>query len=153
MLGVTCQNAGNASEIKTGIHVGILPDMIDKRVEVSQQYGKLNEELDDIVLGMAKILRVRQQTGELSEQLQAHLEVLKDKKDEVYKNCMEMKKEVDKLETLVSQAREAKIRISGNIFKGTVIGVDDSQLPIQKDTSFMEYGSQNGIIVGTVIVI
>lgn len=153
MLGVTCQNAGNASEIKTGIHVGILPDMIDKRVEVSQQYGKLNEELDDIVLGMAKILRVRQQTGELSEQLQAHLEVLKDKKDEVYKNCMEMKKEVEKLETLVAQAREAKIRISGNIFKGTVIGVDDSQLPIQKDTSFMEYGSQNGIIVGTVIVI
>lgn len=153
MLGITCQNVGNASEIKTGVHVGILPEMMDKRIEVSQKYGKLNEELDEIVLGMAKILRVRQQTGELSEQLQAHLEALKDKKDDVYKECMEMKKEVDRIEALVAEAREAKIRISGNIFKGTVIGVDDSQLPIQKDTSFMEYASQNGLIVGTVIVI
>lgn len=53
----------------------------------------------------------------------------------------------------MSEARDAKIKISGNIYKGTVIGIDDSQLPIQKDTSFMEYASQNGIIVGTVIVI
>ncbi len=73
MLGITCLNVGNASEIKTGIHVGVLPEMMDKRIEVSQKYGKLNEELDEIVLSMAKILRVRQQTGELSEQLQAHL--------------------------------------------------------------------------------
>ncbi|MDE7266307.1 MAG: FapA family protein [Lachnospiraceae bacterium] len=153
MMGVTCQNAGNSSEIKTGIHIGVLPELLDRRMEVSQQYGKLNEELDEIVLGMAKILRVRQQTGELSEQLQQHLESLKDRKDEVYKKCMEMKKEAERLEQLVTEAREAKIRISGSVYKGTVIGIDDSLLPIQRDTSFMEYSSQNGVIVGTVIVI
>ena len=153
MMGVTCQNAGNASEIKTGIHIGVLPELLEKRIEVSQQYAKLNEELDEIVLGMAKVLRVRQQTGELSEQLQQHLESLKDKKDEVYKKCMDMKKEAERLEQMVTEAREAKIRISGSVYKGTVIGIDDCQLPIQRDTSFMEYTSQNGVIVGTVIVI
>lgn len=153
MLGVTCQNLGNTSEIKTCVHVGVLPEIMEKRAEVSQEYAKLNAELDEIVVGMAKILRVRQQTGELSEQLQGHLETLKNKKDEVYKKCMEMKKEVDRIEALVVKAREAKIRISGNIYKGTVISIDDHQMPIQKDTSFMEYSTQNGIIVGTVIVV
>ena len=47
--------------------------------------------------------------------LQAHLEALKDKKDEVYKDCMQMKKEADRIEALVSEARDAKIKISGNI--------------------------------------
>lgn len=153
MLGITCQNVGNASEIKTNVHVGVLPEIMEKRIEVSQKYGKLNTELDEIVVGMARILRVRQQTGELSEQLKERLEDLKEKKDEVYKKCMTMKKEADKLEALVMKAREAKIRIGGNIYKGTVIGIDGCQMPIQKDTSFMEYSSQNGVIVGTVIVV
>ncbi|MCD8038293.1 MAG: FapA family protein [Lachnospiraceae bacterium] len=153
MMGITCQNVGNASEIKTGIHVGVLPELMEKRMEVSQEYGKLNAQLDEIVVSMARILRVRQQTGELSDQLKAHLEDLKEKKDEVYRKCMQLKKEADKLETQVMQAREAKIRISGNIYKGTIIAIDDHQMPIQKDTSFMEYSSQNGMIVGTVIVV
>ncbi len=144
---------GNASEIRTGIHVGVLPELMEKRMEVSQEYGKLNAQLDEIVVSMARILRVRQQTGELSDQLKAHLEDLKEKKDEVYRKCMQLKKEADKLETQVMQAREAKIRISGNIYKGTIIAIDDHQMPIQKDTSFMEYSSQNGMIVGTVIVV
>lgn len=153
MMGITCQNVGNSSEIKTGVHVGVLPELLEKRIEVSQKYSKLNEELDEIVLGMAKILRVRQQTGELTEQLQQHLELLKDKKDEVYRVCVEMKKEAESLERMISDAREAKIRVSGSVYKGTVIGIDDSAMPIQRDTSFMEYSRQNGIIIGTVIVL
>lgn len=54
---------------------------------------------------------------------------------------------------MVLQAREAKIRVSGNIYKGVMIGVDDHQMAINRDTSFMEYKAQNGIIVGTVVVI
>ena len=153
MLGVSCQNVGNQSEIKTGIHVGVLPETMEKRIAVNEEYSKLNQELEEIVAGMAKILRVRQQTGELSEQLQNHLGVLKTKKDEVYQKCMAVKKRADDIENTVLKSREAKIKVSGNIYKGTVIGIDDHQIVVNRDTSFMEYSSQNGIIVGTVIVI
>lgn len=153
MLGVTCINAGNMSEIKTKIHVGVMPEIMEQRVIVNEQYSLLNQELDDVVAGMAKILRVRQQTGELSEQLQEHLSRLKNKKDEIYEKCTEVKERADKLENTVMQAREAKIRINGNIFKGVVISIDDHQLNINRDTSFMEYKAQNGLIVGTVVVI
>lgn len=153
MMGVTCQNLGNQSEIKTGIHVGVMPDLMEKRIEVNEEYNKLNQELDDVVAAMAKILRVRQQTGELSEQLQTRLEKLKAKKDAVFVRCAEAKKRADELETILLKSREAKIRINGNIYKGTIIGIDDHQLVINRDTSFMEYASQNGIIVGTVVVI
>jgi len=153
MMGVTCQNVGNQSEIKTGIHVGVMPEIMEKRLEVNEEYSKLNQELDDVVAGMSKILRVRQQTGELSEQLQERLTTLKARKDEVFQKCAEVKKRADELETTLLRSREAKIRINGNIYKGTVIGIDDHQIFINRDTSFTEYSAQNGIIVGTVVVI
>jgi hypothetical protein len=153
MMGISCQNVGNQSEIKTGIHVGVMPELMEKRIAVNEEYNKLNQELDEVVAGMAKILRVRQQTGELSEQLQVHLSDLKARKDEIYAKCSEAKKRADVLENTVLKSREAKIRISGNIYKGTVISIDDHQLAINRDTSYMEYTAQNGIIVGTVVVI
>ncbi len=153
MMGVNCQNAGNMSEIKTGIHVGVMPEIMEQRIAMNEEYMKLNQELDEVAAGMAKILRVRQQTGELSEQLQAHLDDLKKKKSDIYIKCIRAKKQVDDLERTILKSREAKIRISGNIHKGTVISIDDNRMVINRDTSFMEYSSQNGVIVGTVVVL
>lgn len=151
-MGITCMNAGNQSEIKTQIHVGVQPEIMEKRASINEEYDKANKELDELVGGMAKILRVRQQTGELSEQLQEYLENLKSRKDEVYARCMEAKKKADEVEELVIAAREASIKVMGNLYHGVVIGVDNHQMPINKDTSFMEYKALNGVIVGTVIV-
>ena len=141
------------SELKTGIHVGVMPEIMEKRIEVNEEYSKLNQELDEVAASMAKILRVRQQTGELSEQLQAHLDDLKKKKNEIYIRCIRAKKRADELENTILKSREAKIRISGNIYKGTVISIDDNKMVVNRDTSFMEYSAQNGVIVGTVVVI
>ena len=152
MMGITCICAGNMSEIKTGLHAGVLPDMMEKRIAVNEEYSIVNKELEDIVEGMAKILRVRQKTGELSEQLQEHLVLLKKRKDEVYRKCMEIKKQADATEAMVMAAREAKIRVDGNIYHGVIIGIDNHQLVINRDTSFMEYKAQSGMIVGTVVV-
>lgn len=153
MLGINCMNAGNMSEIKTLLHAGIQPEISEQRIEIAGQYEAVSKELDEIVSGMAKILRVRQQTGELSEQLEKHLDELKKKKDEVYVKSVKIKKQLDVVEKMVLDAREAKIKISGNIYHGVIIGIDSHELVINRDTSFMEYTSQNGMIVGTVVVI
>lgn len=153
MMGINCQNVGNMSELKTGVHVGVMPEIMERRIAVNEEYSKLNQELDEVAAGMAKILRVRQQTGELSEQLQLHLDALKTKKNEIYIRCMKAKKQADELEGIILKSREAKIKISGNIHKGTVISIDDNKMVINRDTSFMEYSAQNGVIVGTVVVI
>lgn len=152
MQGITCITAGNMSEIKTGLHAGVMPEMMEKRIAINEEYNLVNRELEEIVEGMSKILRVRQKTGELSEQLQTHLMELKKRKDEVYQRCMEIKKQADAAEAMVMAAREAKIRVDGNIYHGVVIGIDSYQLVINRDTSFMEYKAQSGMIVGTVVV-
>lgn len=152
-MGITCMNAGNMSEIKTKLHVGVEEEIMEQRMAVNEEFDVANKELDEVVGGMAKILRVRQQTGELSEQLQKHLDELKLRKDEVYARCMEAKKKSDELESLVMAAREASIRVNGNIYHGVVIGIDSHQILINRDTSFMEYKAQNGIIIGTVVVV
>lgn len=152
MMGIECITAGNTSEIKTVLHVGVEPEVIEKSNLVNEEYRTVNEELDEIVGGIAKILRVRQQTGELSEQLTNHLINLKNRKDEVFIRCNEAKKKAEQLDMIVNQAREASIKISGNIYHGVTIGVNDHEMHIQRDTSFMEYNCVNGIIEGTVIV-
>ena len=151
-MGITCICAGNMSEIKTGLHAGLQPEVLEKRIAVNEEYSTVSRELDEIVESMAKILRVRQKTGQLSEQLQEHLMDLKKRKDEVYRKCMEIKKQADEIEAMVMAAREAKIRVDGNIYHGVVINIDSHQLVINRDTSFMEYKAQSGMIVGTVVV-
>lgn len=153
MQGIKCTTAGNLSEIRTGLHVGMKEDMMHRRIEVNMRYDKLNAEMEEIVASMAKILRVRQQSGELSESLQKHLVELKRRKDELYAQCMEVKKEAGDMETMVLAAREAKIRVEGNIYHGVVIGIDNHDMVINRDTAFMEYSSQNGKITGTVVVV
>lgn len=153
MMGIECISAGNASEIKTVLHVGVEPEVIEKYNLINEEYRTVNEELDEIVGGIAKILRVRQQTGELSEQLTNHLTNLKTRKDEVFIRCNEAKKKAEQLEMTVTQAREATIKVSGNIYHGVTIGVNDHEINVQHDTSFMEYNCVNGIIEGTVIVV
>jgi hypothetical protein len=126
---------------------------MEKRINVNEEYSRYNTELDDVVAGMAKLLRVRQQTGTLSEPLQAHLDSLKQRKDELIGLCNEIKKSADELENVIMQSRESKIKVNGNVYKGTLITIDDHQLVIGKNTCFMEYTSQNGIIVGTIVVV
>ena len=54
MMGINCMNAGNMSELKTNLHVGVMPEMMEKRIAVNEEYSKLSEELDDVVASMAK---------------------------------------------------------------------------------------------------
>lgn len=153
MMGVECMTAGNQSEIKTLLHTGLLQEISEKRIAINAEFDKVSKELDDIVSGMAKILRVRQQTGELSEQLEEHLKDLKSRKEAVYAKSVDIKKEQDAIEELVAQSREARVKIAGSINRGVTIGVDGHEIRIDRETSFMEYKVQNGIIVGTVVVI
>jgi uncharacterized protein (DUF342 family) len=153
MMGIECQIAGNQSEIRTLLHIGVMPEIMEQRINVTTELNKLNEELDQIVETMAKIMRVRQQSGGLTEQLEEHLNSLKKRKNEIYAQNQEVKKRIAELDDLIFKSREAKIRISGSIFKGTIISIDDHQYAIAKDTGFMEYSGQNGSIAGTVIVV
>ncbi len=153
MLGISCITAGNMSELRTGLHVGLKQETMEQHIDVNERYSKVNQELEDTVASMAKIMRVRQQSGELSEPLQKHLVELKRRKDEIYTRCMEIKKEANAMESMVLAAREARIRVEGNIYHGVVISIDNHDMVINRDTSFMEYQCQNGIITGTVVVV
>ena len=37
-----------------------MPEIMEQRIAMNEEYMKLNQELDEVAMGMAKILRVRQ---------------------------------------------------------------------------------------------
>lgn len=152
LLGINCITAGNMSEIKTSLHAGCLPEMVEKRIQVNEKYDEASKKMNEIAQKIGKILRVRQVKGELDERLQENLEELMRQKEEFYKQYSEIKKQSEELENMIMAAREAKIHIEGNIYHGVVISIDNHRMMIERDTSFMEYKSQNGMIVGTVVV-
>jgi hypothetical protein len=152
MMGIECQTLGNLSEIRTLVHTGVMPDIMEQRINIIEEYNRYNAELDEAVAGIGKLLRVRQQAGSLTQPLQNHLDELKRRKDEVFAKCTEIKKKVDEIEDIILKSRSARIRVNGNVYKGSIITIDDHQLVINKNTCFMEYACLNGNIVGTVVV-
>ena len=67
--------------------------------------------------------------------------------------------ELDKIETdrtdieeMVEQSKGSEIKIDGNIYRGVVICVNAEQMMIERNTCFMKYNADRGVIEGSVII-
>ena len=88
------------------------------------------------------------QPGELVE-----LNLLKVKKDELMQELQDNQRDEDVISKVVEEARNAEIRVEGHLYRGVIISVDASRLPIQNSTQYMIYKGNNGVIEGSVIVV
>ena len=63
-----------------------------------------------------------------------------------------MKEDSLKLQNILDKAKGAYIRIDGSVYRGVVIGVDENQFSVFKNTSFMRYANVDGKLTPTVII-
>ena len=52
---------------------------------------------------------------------------------------------------LLEAGRNSEIVVNGNVYRGTVVCLAQAQMPIERDTCFMKYYQQNGVIESSVI--
>lgn len=150
--GIFAMMVGNNSELETILHAGNTSGLLDQRAELQQQNSNMNDALNDVAEEMVAVLRIRQLKG-LTQSDEAHLMRLKKRKDELLEKERQIKQDLAMMEEQIENGRNAVIHIEGRINCGTEIQLDKLQLKITRETSFMEYKKEMGMIQGNVIAL
>ncbi len=150
LMGITATEVGNPAEVRTVVHVGC-----EKEIYTKHQSAKVTEvALSDEIKEMAEELGViysKKKTGKISELMEDRCKTLETKIASMKRELGESSRERKAMEALITKGQSSEICISGNIYRGTVIGMAQVQMPIEHSTCFMKYFQQNGMIESSVL--
>jgi len=153
LLGVATTSLGNEAEIRTVVHVGCEADVIEKGIALKKREVQVRGMLEDITRELDDMKAKSSIYGDKQQQM---LEVMGAKLFPQEKSLKEelavIKDDQKEIQGMILRGKSASIRVDGNIYRGAVICISQLQMPVEKNTMFMEYTIQGGLIVGTVII-
>ena len=145
--------AGNDVELKTILHCGYEPDTFDKLLELRRKEGELKVKLSKLVDTMSEALREKRLRGaNTSRSTEASLVEWNNLKDEYFAELDKIGREREELETTMEEGKDSFIKVDGNIYRNVVIGINAEQMTLDRNTCFMKYSADKGVIEKTVIV-
>lgn len=151
--GVEATNAGNVAEIKTIIHCGYEAQTHEMLLDIRRKETDIKAKISDLVETMSGALREKRmkgvQTSEATEQRLAEWDKLK---DQYFIELDKIENERTGLEEMVEMSKGTEIKIDGNIYRGVVICINAEQMMIERNTCFMRYNAERGVIEGNVII-
>lgn len=153
LKGIEAMTAGNDVELKTALHCGYAPESFDKLLEARRKEAEIKDKLSRLVDTMTEALREKRMRGaSTSKNTEASLLEWNRLKDEYFVELDKVGKERVELESTMEEGRDSYIKIDGNIYRNVVIGINAEQMTLDRNTCFMRYAAEKGIIEGTVIV-
>lgn len=145
--------AGNDVELKTELHCGYEPEAFDKLLEARRRESEIKEKLSKLVDTMTEALREKRMRGaNTSRATEASLLEWNSLKDEYFAELDKVGQEREALETTMEEGRDAFIKVDGNVYRNVVIGINAEKMTLDRNTCFMKYSADKGVIEGTVIV-
>lgn len=145
--------AGNDVELKTVLHCGYEPESFDKLLEARRRETEIKEKLSKLVDTMTEALREKRMRGaNTSRATEASLLEWNNLKDEYFAELDKVGQEREALETTMEEGRDAYIKVDGNIYRNVIIGINAERMTLDRNTCFMRYSADKGVIEGTVIV-
>ncbi|MCX4323522.1 MAG: FapA family protein [Lachnospiraceae bacterium] len=153
LKGIEAMTAGNDVELKTMLHSGYAPESFDKLLEARRREAEIKEKLSKLVDTMTEALREKRMRGAgTSKNTEASLLEWNHLKDEYFAELDKVGKEREELETTMEEGRDSYIKIDGNIYRNVVIGINAEQMTLDRNTCYMRYAAEKGVIEGTVII-
>lgn len=150
--GIDCKELGNDVEVKTIVHAGVLPDILIRQRKLMKEEEDLKAELQRL-LEEAKAIETKvRAAGGISAPLEKRLKALLEEKKELDEKIAKNREELSGVLHYIEKSKGAKVRIDGNLYKGSVICIDQCRMPVENNTMFMEYRNISGMIAGSVIV-
>ncbi len=145
--------AGNDVELKTVLHCGYQPESFDKLLEARRREAEIKEKLSKLVDTMTEALREKRMRGaSTSKNTEASLLEWNHLKDEYFAELDKVGHEREELETTMEAGRDSYIKVDGNIYRNVVVSINAEQMTLDRNTCFMRYAADKGVIEGTVIV-
>ena len=153
LKGVEATNAGNVAELKTIIHCGYEAQTSEQLLEIRRQETDLKAKIAELVDSMTEALREKRMKGaQTPEATEKKLLGWNKMKDQYFAQLDKVEAERKELEEMVEQSKGSEIKIDGNVYRGVVICVNAEQMMIERNTCFMKYSADRGVIEGSVIV-
>lgn len=150
--GIDCKEMGNDVEVKTIVHAGCMPEIITQHRRLVKEEEDLKEEIQELFTELKDMESKAKVLGAESPLMTVQLNSLKSKKKKLDERVQECRDEISGIAMYMERAKDAKIRIDGNLYKGSIICIDQCRMPIVNNTMFMEYRNISGMIAGSVIV-
>ena len=153
MKGIEAVSIGNMSEVHTVVHAGFEAKTYEELLNLSSREQEISDELRQVLEEMAMIIKNRQQRGAASSKsLDMKLPVLNKKKDELFADLDKVRSDIAFTRELIDKGRGAKIEVNGPIYRGVIVSVENMQMPVEDNTSFMVYQNKGGLLDGSVLV-
>lgn len=151
--GVEATNAGNVAELKTIIHCGYEAQTHEQLLSIRRQETELKAKIAELVDSMTGALREKRMKGmQTSEAAEQKLLGWNKLKDQYFAQLDKIENERTDIEETVEQSKGSEIKIDGNIYRGVVICVNAEQMMIERNTCFMRYNADRGVIESSVII-
>lgn len=150
--GIDCKELGNDVEVKTIVHAGCLPDVMLKQRRLLKEEEDLKNEMDELFGKVHDIEAKVKAAGTISPLLEKGLKALQEEKKALDQKMKDCRESLSSVMQYMEKAKGATIRIDGNLYKGSVICIDQCRMPVDNNTVYMEYRNISGMIAGTVIV-
>jgi len=142
---------GNDVEVKTVIHVGSKPELIEKKKSLIQSEQYLKEELANLVKELYQLKKLMRENPDV-EILQGELKKVMSKRNDLIRRMESLKEEYQKVDSNIERGKNAYIKINGNVYRGTTVCVGTNQHELKNGTCYMKYTNVDGRLTGTVIV-
>ncbi len=153
LKGVEATNAGNVAELKTIIHCGYEAQTHEQLLNIRRQETELKAKIAELVDSMSEALREKRMKGaQTSEATEKKLLGWNKLKDQYFLELDKIESDRTGIEEMVEQSKGSEIKIDGNIYRGVVICVNAEQMMIERNTCFMKYNADGGVIEGSVII-
>lgn len=152
LLGISATEIGNDVEVRTVVHAGCEKETYLKLQNSRTSENAVLDEIRELSEQVTDIVRKKKAMGS------GHSEVLDKKSKDIEGRLMKLKNELKEIrkdilgmEALLAKGQGAQIEVSGNICRGTVVGLGQAQMPVEHSTCFMKYYQQRGMIESSVL--
>lgn len=153
LKGVEAMTAGNDVEVKTILHAGYEPETFEQLKQATRQEEEVRRKISELVETMTEALREKRMRGSnTSSTTESKLTEWNRLKDEYFAELDRVEGERERLEKIMEQSKGAYIKIDGNLYRNVVISINAEKIILDKNTSFMRYCVDSGIIEGTIII-
>lgn len=154
LQGIEARILGNIVETKTTVHAGYDKETYAQYIGIAAREEEAQEELSKTVDSMADILRRKRLAAVTMDEAEENkLDELNKRKEECFQKLDNIRQEKEVLAATIEKGKGAKVITEGEVFRGVTVGVEDGQLFVEENTSFMQYEYLNGMVEGSVRVL
>lgn len=154
LKGIQAMTVGSDVEVRTILHCGYEQEDYEKLLDIRHKEADTKEKLAALVEGMTDALREKRMRGSsTSAATEAKLSEWNKQKDVYFQELDSIGLERERLEEVMEESKGAFIRVDGYVYRNVIIGINAEQMVIDKETRFMKYSAERGVIESSVVAV